>query len=335
MPRKLPPFVLRERSRHGRVVFYFRKGKGARIRLPDLSDPEFENAYQRARAWSGEAFPVHRLPGKSLSWLIDQYQRSAKYAELSKATRRQRDSIFANVVKEAGSFPFADLTGEDFKAARERRKDTPAQARNFLDAMRGLYRWAKEAGHVETDPTEGVRNPGKSRSRDGFKAWTDADVARFEARWPEGTPQRQWLYVLLYTGVRRGDAVRLHSDQVKDGWIELPTEKTGMTVYIPLRPELTGITGWFISGKFGRPLAKESFGNLFRDACRAAGLDKSAHGLRKLAATKAAEAGLSVAELEALFGWTGGTMASHYTRAASRKRLAQSGLEKMREKPRT
>ena len=41
----------------------------------------------------------------------------------------------------------------------------------------------------------------------------------------------------------------------------------------------------FIAGENGHPLTKESFGNLFRKACRAAGLRRSAHGLRKAAAT--------------------------------------------------
>ena len=52
-------------------------------------------------------------------------------------------------------------------------------------------------------------------------------------------------------------------------------------------------------------------------------------GVRKIGATRAAEAGATVAELEALFGWMGGTMASHYTRTADRKRLAKSAAEKI------
>lgn len=83
--------------------------------------------------------------------------------------------------------------------------------------------------------------------------------------------------------------------------------------------------------KQGEILTKESFGNMFEVACKAAGLpDKSADGLRKLAATRAAEAGLTVSELEAMFGWTGGTMASHYTRKADRKRLSEHAAEKIR-----
>ena len=50
--------------------------------------------------------------------------------------------------------------------------------------------------------------------------------------------------------------------------------------------------------------------------------NRSAHGLRKIAATRAANAGATVAQLEAIFGWNGGRMASLYTRAADRRQLA-------------
>ena len=72
----------------------------------------------------------------------------------------------------------------------------------------------------------------------------------------------------------------------------------------------------FIAGENGRPLTKESFGNLFRKACREAGLqNRSAHGLRKAAATRAAENGATVAQLDAIFGWKGAKMATYYTEA--------------------
>src|SRR5215813_6571661 len=56
--------------------------------------------------------------------------------------------------------------------------------------------------------------------------------------------------------------------------------------------------GRVICGKNGKPLTKESFGNAFKDACKAAGLhNRSAHGGRKIAATRAAEAGATVAAI--------------------------------------
>jgi integrase len=142
------------------------------------------------------------------------------------------------------------------------------------------------------------------------------------------------LDVLLYTGLRRGDAVRLGKQHVKAG--EIKTEKTGQIVPVQILPVLAktlgvGPTGdlTFIVGERGQPFTKESFGNLFRDACRAAGVPGSAHGLRKIAATRAANAGASEATLEAIFGWSGGRMASLCTRKANRKRLAREGMHKL------
>ena len=82
---------------------------------------------------------------------------------------------------------------------------------------------------------------------------------------------------LLYTGLRRGDAVQLGRQHVRDGVATIRTEKTGVTVSIPILPALAvtlaaGPCGElaFICGDFREPLTKESFGNAFREACRAA-----------------------------------------------------------------
>ena len=64
----------------------------------------------------------------------------------------------------------------------------------------------------------------------------------------------------------------------------------------------------FIAGSRGQPMAKKTFSNEFQIACRAAGVPGSAHGVRKIAATRAANAGATVAQLEAIFGWSGGRM---------------------------
>jgi integrase len=100
------------------------------------------------------------------------------------------------------------------------------------------------------------------------------DVARYQAKWPIGTRQRVWLDVLLYTGLRRGDAVRLGRQHLRDGIATLKTEKTGTEVSIPILPILAttlaaGPTGdlTFICGENKRPLTKESFGNSFKAAC--------------------------------------------------------------------
>jgi integrase len=177
---------------------------------------------------------------------------------------------------------------------------------------------------------------------DGFTPWTEEHVASYEKRWPIGTRQRVWLDVLLYTGLRRGDAVRLGRQHVRDGIATLKTEKTDTIVTLPILPVLAetlaaGPCGdlTFIAGESGNPLTKESLGNLFRDACRAAGVPGSAHGVRKIAATRAANAGATVAQLEAIFGWQGGSMAALYTRAADRRRLSIEAMSKLGNDKRT
>jgi integrase len=148
--------------------------------------------------------------------------------------------------------------------------------------------------------------------------------------------ERVWLAVLLYSGLRRGDAVKLGRQHVRDGVATIRTEKTGTVVTLPILPALdqvlrAGPVGelTFICGERRQPFVKESFGTAFREACRAAGVEKSAHGVRKIGATRAAENGATVPELEALFGWSGGGMASLYTRSADRARLAKSAISKL------
>ena len=89
----------------------------------------------------------------------------------------------------------------------------------------------------------------------------------------------------------------------------------------------------FICGERRLPFTKESFGTAFKEACIAAGVNKSAHGVRKIGATRAAENGATVAELEAIFGWSGGGMAALYTREADRARLAKGAIYKLARRP--
>jgi integrase len=344
MPRPRPPHLHREITRHGTAVWYVRVGKGRRVRLRgEFGTPDFGAEYQAALTGA----PRPRVKGApvvgSLAWLIARYRETTAWSALAAATRRQRENIFLHVIEAAGDKPAARITPEVITAGRERRAHMPAQARNFLDAMRGLFRWAKEAQHVPTDPTVGVKNP-KRKKGPGFKMWTEDEMAAYERRWPIGTRQRVWLDTLAYTGLRRGDVVRLGRQHVRDGVAALKTEKGGFTVTVtlPILPILAvtfeaGPCGdlTFVASARGRPLTKESFGNAFRAACRAAGVPGSAHGVRKIAATRAAENGATEAELEAIFGWHGGAMAAHYTREANRARLAREAMRKLANDDRT
>src|SRR5262249_11017361 len=272
MPHPRLPHLHREMTRHGRVVWYARVGgssRGPRVRLrAPYGTAEFWSEYEAALA-SAPRKPTPAHEG-TLAWLLERYRETASWTNLSLATRRQRENIFVHALETAGTQAFAKISTATIMAGRDRRANTPAQARNFLDAMRGLFRWALKARLIKIDPTASVDNPPRLQS-DGFAPWSEDDIAAYESRWPMGTRQRVWLDVLIYTGLRRGDAVRFGRQHVRNGIGTIKTEKTGIEVTLPILPILdatlkAGPCGdiTFIAGESGRPLTKESFGNLFR-----------------------------------------------------------------------
>lgn len=325
-----PLYLQKHVTRHGKVAWYVRVKRGPLVRLhADYGTEPFWDEYRAAIA--GLPLPKAKANSASLQWLYDQYRETMAWSKLSNATRRQRENIFKGVMEKAGNEAFKGLDAAAVIAGLDDRRATPSQARNYLDAVQGLFRWAKAKGHVETDPTLNIDRPAKPRGGPGFHVWNELDVAAFRKRWPLGTRQRLWMELILCTGLRRGDVVRAGKLHIKDGMLSMETEKTGEWAHAAITPALQAILDGgpagafhFVCGGRGEPLTKESFGNVFKDACLAAGLEnKSAHGLRKLASTRDAEAGHSDRQLEAKYAWTGGYMASLYTRSANRKQMAK------------
>jgi len=337
MPKPRPPYLQRQITRHGNVVWYVRRRPNGRIRIRgEYGSPAFMAAYHKAIA--SECRPKNKKikfeNKQSLRWLIEAYRKSASWQELSQATKKQRENIFLHTLASAGEIPFASIKRADIRAGIDKRASTPAQANNFLKAMRGLFKWALDAEHVGMDPTLNIK--GVRIKSQGFHVWTEEEILKFEKRWPIGTRERLALAILLYTGLRRGDAAKLGPRHVKNGMILMETEKTGTPIAIPILPQLQEIIDQsplgsvtLIARHDGLPMVKEGFGNWFSDASRAAGVPGSCHGLRKAGATRAAESGATEHELNAIFGWTGNKMASLYTKTANRARLAERAMAKL------
>ena len=231
MPRPRPPHLHREVTRHGRPAWYVRIGKGHRIRIrAEFGTAEFDAEYQTAI--SGAPRQKKGAPSvETLAWLIALYRELSDWKDLSPATRRQRENILKQVIATAGTDRYKNITEATIAAGRDRRASTPFQARHFLDTMSGLFAWAKESRYVATDPAAAVKYP-TLKEGEGFPVWTLDDVRAYESKWPLGSRQRVWLALLLYTGLRRGDAVRLGRQHVRDGIARLRTEKTDTDVAI-------------------------------------------------------------------------------------------------------
>jgi len=188
-------------------------------------------------------------------------------------------------------------------------------------------------------PADGITVRQKSRAF--FQRYrTESDVAQFVAHHPVGTRARLALALLL-TGQRRSDIVRMGWQHISDGAIAVKQVKTGVPLLIPLDidpllPEAlqsapkTNMT--FLVAKSGAPISPRGFTSWFRLKCNDAGLPEcSAHGLRKLVATRLANIGCSEDEIKAITGHKSSSEVARYTKARDQKRLAERAAGKLKQ----
>jgi len=292
------------------------------------------------------AAAVQRRRGQCVG-LCAQYYASAAFQSLAASTRKVRRAILEEICERAGNFRYAMMETPHVAKLRDEKAGFPHAANNRVKALRQLFAWATspEYGYAKKNPARDVGNL-RGNNPDGIRAWTESEAVRYEERHPIGTKARLAFDLLLYTGVRRSDVVRLGPQMERwfgetsaDGnTVEVQklvfTETKGVSRIVkahelpilpPLRQSIDAtpighlvylVTAW------GQPHSAKAFGNWFKKRCRDAGLEElSAHGLRKLAAQRCAEAGATEHQLMALFGWSNPQQAAVYTKKANRAKL--------------
>ncbi|WP_205119495.1 tyrosine-type recombinase/integrase [Paramagnetospirillum kuznetsovii] len=344
-------YIVEDTDRHGNVRIYVRRhGRKKRLKT-EIGSPEFLVEYRAAIAeLEGEPKKEELGPGPSaqgsLRWLIEKYYTCAEFKRLDEKTRHVRRGILDRLCRDTskpggiphGQKPVARMEARHVRALRDERADRPEAANAIVKALRQVFGWALEAqiGHIQSNPARDV--PYIKSGSEGFHTWSLDEVIQFEQHHPVGGKARLALALLLYTGVRRSDVVRL-GPQMERGSKIIWTEAKGLKHLakqreLPILPQLRAILDSSPSGhlaylvtEFGKPFTANGFGNWFRKRCNEAGLPHcSAHGLRKAGATAAAENGATEHQLMAIYGWESPKQAALYTRKANRKRLAASAM---------
>lgn len=245
-----------------------------------------------------------------------------------------------------GEVAIYDLTREDLRGMLRNRLNAsgPGAARNWLNAVRGLMRDRIEAGLMKEDanPCMGLKGPILA-NRHGFATWEPEHMNMYREYWPSGTPQRLAFEMLYHTGAACCDVIRLTNGHIVDGLIEFKREKTGVDSFPRLMPELAaeiaacgldGTVGALVRTESGLPFkAPQYFSHQFRRWCKQAGIPAgyTAHGVRKRAATDAAEHDeWTTTQLKAKFGWKTSSQVDPYTQAAEMRRVARRSVNKPR-----
>jgi integrase len=257
-------------NRHGlcRARYYFRRRGCKQVPLPGLpGSVEFEQAYQAALAGSPLLVGEKRIRVGSALALA--YLNSPGFIALRPSTQQVYRGIIEPFAKAHGDKPLSGLTREHIEKMLARKAKTPGAANHFLRMLKTMLKFGVRSGMVAQDPARDVEFI--KRQIVGFHCWTEDEIAQFEAHHPIGTKARLAFALLLYTGQRRGDVVRMGRQHIRNGAIAVTQQKTGVALAIPIHPALRAVIDatpseghlTLLTSSYGQPFTADGFGNWF------------------------------------------------------------------------
>jgi integrase len=332
--------------KHCTLVFDRHKKKRIRFRARGVdtylpyppTGPDFEKAYADALAgivdFRKNIGASRTRPG-SFDALAVSYYRSPEFEGLKPSTKATYRRIIENFRTAHGTKTVRELRREHVKAIIGKMADRPQAGNRLLSILNLMLDHALDINWLKANPAHGIK--GFTKKTKGFHTWTEEEIAIYEARHPEGSKARLAMILLLYTAQRRGDVVALGWANIKGRCISVKQSKTGAELDLFMLDELTDAIRslprdkpTFLTTEFGKPFTAAGFGNWFRDRCNEAGMPQcSAHGLRKAAGRRMAEAGMSGDIIKAVTGHSNLKQVSVYTQAANQATLAEKGLKAM------
>jgi integrase len=240
MSRKLPRFINAYLDRHGKPRHYLRRRGRPQVAIPGVPwSKEFMDAYTAALTdASPPAIGASRIAPGTMAALIVDYYRGPEFSALSEHTQALYRGICERIRAEHGDRRVAMLEYEHVRKLFAAKKAKKASANAWLRILRTLMKLPVRLKLRMSDPTEGVRSYPLKGS---IHTWSEGEIAQFDNAYPIGTRARLALALLLYTGQRRSDVIRMGRQHVKNGHISVEQQKTGAKLSIPIHPTLATI----------------------------------------------------------------------------------------------
>ena len=339
--RKPYPYTHEITDRHGHRRIYLRKPGCPSVALPyPPGSRAFLEAYYAALEAEPEPIRGKAKP-RTIAALVDLYCHSRKWTDLSPGSQRTYRYVLEPFVTEHGHRLVAQMEAKHVDAIMEARASTPVAANRLRKLLQSMMRIAIMQGWRKDNPCLAVDNF-KIKSK-GHRPWEDNEIETYRRHYAIGTEQRLAFELLLNTGQRVSDVVKMGRKHVKDGAITITQKKSGETVEvtIPILPALNvvldevqarRITPTFLLNQSGQARTADGLSTMFAEWRKQAGLpdDLHAHGLRKAFCRVAAEAGMTPHEIMSLSGHKTLGEVMRYTAAVDRKKLAASGMAKIK-----
>ncbi|MEY9098246.1 integrase [Sinorhizobium fredii] len=323
-------------DRHGKTRIYYREPGKPQVALPGpLYSEEFWTAYHKAK--DNEPVSAGKPPvAGSVGAAIQGYYRSAEFAQLAESSQQVYRRILDGFAAKHGHAPIAGMQTKHVNVLLDEKAKTPAAANILRKRLSSVFEYAKSVGMIQVNPAKEAKRI-KTKSK-GYRTWSETDIAAYREKWGEGTPERIAMEVLLHTGLRRSDAVRLGWQHLVDDTFVISTRKSQEIVelHIPIHRDLAFVLDLprgketFISTIYGKARSEKAFTNWIREAAHEAGLpsNSSPHGLRKAACRRLAESGCTALEIMSITGHRDIKEIERYTKAAEMKRLSRAAIAK-------
>jgi integrase len=290
-PRKtdthLPPCVY---PRHG-AFWHVKSGKWTRLGAT-LEDALV--AYAR----------MHDAPRGGMPHLIDMVLTHIR-PNLSKATNSQYDTAARKLKKMLVQFAPDQVRPKHVAAIKVALASTPNMANRCLSLLRQVFSWALEQQLVEINPAVGIKRHMEGK-RGRLISMTEYGAIHGHA----GDRLQVIMDLLIRTGQRVGDVLRIRRTDLTDEGIRFVQQKTGAKLVVPWTPELRAVVDrakllhgniralTLLHSRRGKTPDYRTVALQWTKACAAAGVaDAHIHDLRAVALTAARKQGLNATRL--------------------------------------
>jgi integrase len=320
--------------------YYFRY-RGKRWPLPGQpGTAEFSAAYDEARGRvqgdrRGDRRNNVAFADGTLGSVIDRYLASKDFASKAPATIRVYRRILDELKEAYGGGRIADLRERHI---REIRKRFPSTSRADLAVMLlgMLWAYAKErlAMDIGINPASDIAR--LHRRGWSHEPWPEEVIAKFEAEAQPKPIAQLALALLLYTGQRGSDVVRMKWANYDGIGIAVRQLKTGTPLWIRCHKKLKAIldntprqSDFLLTSRYGSGYTAGGLRDMIAVATAEIGAaGHTAHDLRCNAANALAEAGCSDREIMAVTGHRTFKEAQRYTAKLNQKKLSDQAVAK-------
>lgn len=300
-------YVTVRKNRNGKLRRYWIRKGHEHERLPD--GPAWT---LRADALNKAADkPGARVMDGSIAWAINEYRMSDAYKALSASSIKVYERWLKQFEAEWGRLHCRDISRKVVKAFAQRyqhKKPTRMQAVAVLQNILGI---AYDENYIPVNPASKMKlrkNPPRQQ------VWETADIDKWMAeaeKHPHAVPVKRYFWLLLYTGQRPVDCVRMTKSRYNGDTIKLVQQKTKKLMEVPCHMELKATMAtdpfpnslYLIAQPDGKPFGRGHLSEVFGEIRTLAGLGRlQARDLRRTAVVRMAEAGCSVPQISAITG---------------------------------